>query len=376
MQKLTKAEFNAGNRFRKARNNSGVNCSTCTNLLRIEEPSEEAFCDHEDRVRKVRLEPLVESSPFYFGSHSTVCDGYESLPLPMDVTLPALLEGQAISLGSQWNDILHADPNCPYVLGEVMMEGGNRRAGVKIVDISNLVIMEVISKEICEMPCCDSRLSYQTWRVDNYRRGVGIKPDGSEEKLWVRKVVDHENKVNMTPQEAEAFFDLGRFDGGDSGEVHKKIFATIDYLREKCNDLGSRPLAEAANPVRFSGIHHFLREPEEGIGEKLDVLVYDERLFDKRRILGLSLRELPEGIILCRDTNNALWNAMFYVDSVNSFGGTYSFIGIVRRLDAHSERFKELTHFLDIRAIVYHGANSIWGVFGRGFNHIASFHEE
>ena len=179
MQKLTKAEFNAGNRFRKARNNSGVNCSTCTNLLRIEEPSEEAFCDHEDRVRKVRLEPLVESSPFYFGSHSTVCDGYESLPLPMDVTLPALLEGQAISLGSQWNDILHADPNCPYVLGEVMMEGGNRRAGVKIVDISNLVIMEVISKEICEMPCCDSRLSYQTWRVDNYRRGVGIKPDGS-----------------------------------------------------------------------------------------------------------------------------------------------------------------------------------------------------
>ena len=373
MEKLVKAVFSAKNRLREARNKSGVNCSTCTNLLRIEEPREEAFCNHEDRLRRVRLEPKVEDSPFYFGPSSIVCDGYEAPPLPNGVTLPTLLDGQAISLFSQCN-IFHADPSCPYVLDELRMkEEGNEKAGFRTVDISNLVRMEIISWDLCEMPCCDSRLPYQNWRIDSYKGKVGIRPDGSEEKVWVRKVVDHERKVNMTIEEAEAFFDLSNFDGKDFRRVHDGISAASDYLRGGSNRLESRPLTEAANPVSLWGVHHFLSEPKKGIDGKLEVLVYDERLFDKRRIPKLSPGELPDGIILCRDTNNVLREARYHVASVHSFSGTYYLIGIVRELDAHQEESRGLTHCLDIRAINYSGANHAWGIFGKGFNHMAFF---
>ena len=377
MSKLPKAKFNGKNRFRRSRENSGVDCSTCTSLLRIDDgPKTMAFCDHGDRARKVRLEPELGRGPFYSSAQSTVCDAYGYGNLPMNVTLPTLSDGQAMSLVTQRNDVLHADPNCPYVLEELRRENEGRKGRVRIVDISDRVEMEVIGHKICEMPCCDSRLPFQTWRVDDYRRKAGIRPDGSGEKIWVRKVVDHQGKVNMTPEEAESFFDLSRFDGEGFGDVYQRISAASDYLYSGCNRLGSRPLVEAANPVRLTEYNHFFMEPKKSGDGKLELLVYDERLFDRGRISNLPPRELPEGIILCRDTNDVLRTTRGHVERMRLFDSPYYISGIVKQLDDSSERPGDITHFLDIRAVVYHGSQHMWGVFGTGFNHMESFHEE
>ena len=98
-------------------------------------------------------------------------------------------EKHAFLLGTQWRDIIHADPTCPYVTEELRMinlQGKGEsdsdskqtiifnKAKIETTDISDLLPQETIGYQICEMPCCDSKLPYHTWRIDDYRRSVGI----------------------------------------------------------------------------------------------------------------------------------------------------------------------------------------------------------
>jgi hypothetical protein len=134
MAKLKKVEFNEQFRFRKPRRDlhhkASINCSSCANSYEEEvqrnrrgklvqeggQIIKEDYCTHDQRVKRVRL-----MSPRFLGdssstADSSLCDAYTSRLLPEGVKIPTLPKGQMIVLESQFRDIWHADPECPYVL--------------------------------------------------------------------------------------------------------------------------------------------------------------------------------------------------------------------------------------------------------------------
>jgi len=401
MPKLKKAEFNSKFRFRECReisfrdSRSGlVNCVSCANMAGGANDGELALCEHEERLRRVRI---AEHWPGFGGRKSLniasrmVCDGYEHQPLPDAIKLPVLPEKHVIVLGTQWRDIYHADPNCPYVLAELLMisapeddaspPGGEKKtvfnaSGIETRDISYLVPQETVGAQICEMSCCSDKLPYHTRRVDDYRRKAGIQPDGSEEKPWVRNGIrKHDKKVNMTPEEAEAVFDLGKFNILDK-DLHGKIVAVSEHLHKNCNVLGSRPLSEVSNPVCLGPYYHIFDSQLVGADSNADVWAYDERLFNIKRGLEkplTELREIPEGILPCMDTRGVFRAAHSYCER---HWGSFSIYGILRELSNEVLLSKGLLHYVEIGAVSFHGHEHMWGEFGVGFKGLASFHEE
>jgi hypothetical protein len=113
--------------------------------------------------------------------------------------------------------------------------------------------MEVIGDQICDIPCCERKLPYQTWRSDSYRVQNGLKSDGTEPQIWVRRTKDHGKKVSMSPEEAEAVFNLSRFNGPEFRDIYAKIMAVSNHLHNNSNFLGSRSLSEAVNPIHTWG---------------------------------------------------------------------------------------------------------------------------
>jgi hypothetical protein len=398
MQKLKKAEFDKTYRFREARRRESgekslVNCFSCANMPDGAGDKEPAYCNHPERFRRVKIAEYFRG---YFGDRGEsrnialgrVCDCHTPEPLPEGVSLPIVPEKHLILLGSQSRDICHADSNCPYVVEEaraamaVTLETIKReklldylkRPGIHIKDRPDLVPDETIGWQICEMPCCNNKLPYHTWRIDDYRRRVGIKPDGSEEKPWVRKVIDHERKIVMTPEEAEAVFDLTRFNSSEFRDIHHRISAVSDYLHKHCNRLGSRPLGEAFNPVYLISGFHILKDSLNKANA--DVWVYDGRLFDAKKGLEIPLEELeriPEGIVPCMDRHGVFSNARFHCQ--NEHFGSFYFYGIVKP-SPENLALKGASHFIEIGAVKYRGYEHMWGEFGKGFNGLASFHEE
>lgn len=386
-RKLNKEGFNFFHRFRKAREGCSINCSSCAFMSGVRSGKGEAFCNNPGRSREIRL---MENRGWgeredYSIASEYVCNALKSKePLPKGVIIPSLPEKHFILLGTQSREIYHADPNCPYVSEELRManDGSNSRADVHIVDRSELVPMEVIGHAICEMPCCDTKLPYQTFRVDDYKRRVGIKPDGSEPRRWVKnETIMHERKVAKTLEEAEAVFDLKVFNsskfGDEEGRKHNRICAALYYLRQNCNTLGSRPLSEAANPVGVSNRHHILRNPSLNPQGCLEFLVYDERLFDFNRKRGelappiRNLESIPEGIILCIDTQKFLSN----MDGYNVSLSNLELYGIVKPLDDSNLVSRGMTNYMDVRAASYHWHDLI-GAFGKDFMGLERFDEE
>lgn len=407
MLELKKEDFNKTFRFREARRGEHqktlVNCVTCTSMSGGANDQEGvAYCNHPRRFRRIKIAEYLAGSWFsrdnsHNISSERVCDAYTSKPLPEGVELPVLPEKHVILLGSQWRDIMHADPNCPYVTEELRLihEQENQaqennitqdkrdnpvfnKPKISLEDRSDLVPMEIVGREICEMPCCDSKLPYQTWRYDSYRCRVGIKPDGSEPKIWTRNgIKPHEKKVVIQPEEIEAVFDLSRFNSPEFGNIHNRIIAVSEYLRKHSNRIGSRPLSEAVNPISLDSSYHILEDPLVGSNTGADVWVYDERLFNIRKGLEKplgELKEIPEGIVPCMDTHKVFSVAQSYCREEHF--GTFYIYGILKPLEDKTLLSKGLTHFIDIGAVTYHGHEHMWGEFGKGFNALASFHEE
>ncbi len=395
MRGLVKAVFDEKYRFRKSRKEGLVNCVSCDNMTGGISNEEPAYCEYPERFRKIKIAEYWEG-----WSHGTshniaserVCDVYASKPLLREAIAPELHEKQVILLGTQSKDVAHADSNCPYVVEEIrktmVPKADNKNnpfayltePGVHIRDRSNLVPEETTGWQICEIPCCDEKLPYHTWRVDDYRRKVGIKPDGTEKKQWVRNgIIKHEKKVEMIIEEAEAVFDLERFNSDESGRIHNQIVAASGHLRANCNWLGSRPLSEAINPVCSSNRHSILKPSLIGLGDTgADFWIYDDRLFNIEEGLERPLNELeriPEGLIPCMDFGRILKEA--YAEWRADWG-TYSIYGILRELKPDDEILfsKGASHFIDVGAVNYHGHEHWWGVSGKGFRKMASFHEE
>ncbi len=395
MPKLTKEDFDKTFKFRRARTNNPreglvnhVNCTTCTNMSGGTKNDDPVLCNHSERFRGVKI---VESFKGWgnlgnsrYTASQCVCDAYTHHPLPEGASLLIIPENHAILLGSQYADPYHADPNCPYVIEEARMlattdTGITKRAEIRFVDMSDHVPGEVI-RDICDMPCCETKLPYQIlYNPNGYRVRAKLKPDGSEPKVWVRNgIVKHQRKLDLTIAEAEVFFDLSKFNSPELGrQIHDRIIAVSNHL-DKSNWLGSRPLSEAANPVSLLYCRfHLLEDSLVGSDSGADVWVYDERLFDFKKGLERPLEQLdqiPEGIIPCMDTQKALRVARSYCRDCHS--GTYSVYGIVKPLDNKSLQSKGLTHFIEIGAIHFSGYEHMWGEFGKGFQGLASFHEE
>ncbi len=397
MSKLKKEEFNKEFRFRESRKDRGglVSCVNCVNMVGGTTDEEPAFCEHSDRFKRIKLGVYYGCSWSKGESENVVskrvCDAYTPKPLPEGVSPPELPKENFILLGTQRKKIFHADPNCPYVVEELRLqtsgdEGATSyrdKANVEVLEWLHLVSGEVVGRELCEMPCCDSKLPYQTCRVDDYKRNVGIKPDGTEERIWVRNgIKPHEKKVEMTIKEAEAVFDLTRFsspesESGQKYSIHNSISAVSDFLFKNCNALGSRPLSEAVNPVSLHYCaFHVLEDSLVGENSGADSWVYDKRLFDYKKGLEKPLSELstiPEGLIPCIDTNRVFKGALYHCKNQS---GSFSFKGIVRESTNVVLVSKGVRHYLEIGAVHFSDWNHMWGEFGRGFSGLASFDAE
>jgi len=390
MLKLKKADFDEKHRFREAREEGLVNCVSCATMTDGTNTQEgPAYCEHEERLKRIKLGEYWsgfwgEPGESHNIASKMVCDGYQSKPLPEGVVVPELPRKHAILLETQWRDPYHGDPNCPYVIEELRIrhEDGKvrgRTGGVDIVDNRDRVTGDTI-RDICEMPCCESKLPYQVLnRPNDYRRRVGIKPDGTEEKVWVRNgIVKHEKKVNMSLEEAESVFDLEGFNHINARSVHDKIVAVSNHLHKYCNSLGSRPLSKAANPVWLNSSNfHILKDSSvDDLGA--DIWVYDNRLFNVEKGLEKPLSELkkiPEGLIPCMDTEGAFSEAERGCFGYN-FSPSFSFYGVIKKLEERVLISKGLNRFLEIGAVHVSGYEHMWGEFGKGFGAIESFHEQ
>ncbi len=383
MSKLKRTDFDRTFRFRGSRGRGLVNCVACNSILG-EADSDKEDCGNKGRVRRVKLTKYFSRGYMWgYGASKSLCDAFISRPLPDGIEKPVLHEGQAILLGSQFADVYHADPDCPYVIEELRGihtgEGSDRLMGrpeIRITDMSEMVPGETL-RDICEMPCCESKLPFQIWKSD-YRSRWGIKPDGTEPEKWVRNgIVKHEKKVKMSLEEAVAVFDLKRFNSPEFGSIHGKISAVSNYLGENCNRLGSRPLSEAANPVWLDSYFDILEDSLVGPDTGADLWVYSKRLFDSKKGLEKpigDLEKIPEGLILCMDTNGVFKSAQFHCE--RCYWGSFGIYGIVRETEDEVLLSKGVSHFIEIGAVSYQGYEHMWGEFGRGFNGLASFHEK
>lgn len=382
MLKLKKADFNKQYRFRESRT-SLVSCVTCDNMAGGKNTEEgPAFCEQEERFRRIKIAEYWGKEFGSGASHNIalkrLCDAFTSKPLSERVGRPVLSEKQAILLGTQFRDPYHADPNCPYVIEELRMieEKSNNKAEVSLIDLSEKVPGEGI-RAICEMPCCESKLPFQISIREDYRQRVGIKPDGTEAKIWVRNgIIKHETKGAMDLEEAQAVFDLEKFDSSEFKGLHNRIIAASNHLGLHCNRLGSRPLSEASNPVWLDYRYHILEDPSVGPDTFVDVWVYDERLFDIAKGLGKPIKELeqiPEGLIPCMDARGVFRSAQSHC---KKYSGRFGIYGIVRKQNNEDLLSRGARHFIEIGAVSYHGGSHMWGEFGKGFNGLASFHEE
>jgi len=402
MAKLKKEDFNKQFRFREARTNNSrgglvnrVNCVSCVNTTCEPRPMRrkdddpdgiDNFCNHQERLTRIKI------AEYWRGwsrgnSHNLanvrVCDAYTSQPLPDGISLPIIPEGHAILLGSQYADPFHADSTCPYVIEEARMIATNgtgiiKGAEIRVVDILDMVPGESI-RDICEMPCCESKLPYQIMASpDNYRKRAGIKPDGTEPIIWVRRVKDHKRKFNMDIEEAEAALDLTRFSGPKFKTIHDEIVEASNHLYNTCNLLGSKPLSEVANPVVVHPANYRLLEQLSSEWNKPEFWMYDERLFDGKNKPNVPIRSLeviPEGFILCVDTEKVIRFAKGeYHRSILPEG--HLMYGIVKPLSDESLIRRGVTHFVDIRAISCHDSNHWWGVYGKRFSKLACFDQE
>lgn len=388
MSRLKKAEFDGKNRFREAREEGLVSCASCAHMSGSSMPKETAVCRNPERFTPITIKVHHTGGWGINGddenvSPRRVCDAYTPKPLPDSAVLPAIPEGNVIILGSQWRGAPHADPTCPYVQEEVRLIDANgqapkvmRKPEISFRDISDSVAGESIGDDLCEMPCCQSKLPFSLWRTNDYRRRNGLKPDGSEKTVWVRNAITkHEKKSDMTPEEAEAFFYLAPVVSGIEG-IHNKIVAVSDYLHKKCSWLGSRPLSEAINPVSFSCYHHFL-DGTQSKEHPERFWAYDGRLFDGNSGLKGRLDELdriPEGFILCADSKRILRGGMGY-SSQRSLGSFWA-RGILKPMEDPALVSKGVNHFMDIREVSYHGMNEMWGEYGIGFSGLDRFDEQ
>lgn len=372
MEKLKREEFDKVFRFRESKGEGLVNCLTCASVL-DKDNKKISFCGHKERARKVQLAESSLFSPRDIASAS-VCDVYAAKPLPECIAVPNIPEKNAIVLDSQDKDILHADANCPYVIEELRLVkmGENKKASVNMFDLSDTVPGEVVGRELCEMPCCSSKLNYQTWRPDRYRQRTGIKPDGTEPKIFVKNgIVNHEKKVTMTYEEAEVAFDLNKFNSNDfKGSWWDAVHAAHAHLFKNCNELGSKPLSEAVNPVKVSSCryHHILEHPYKNKDGNWEFWVYDERLFDREKHHKVPMRNLVngiEGVFPCIDTEGIFSDLN---ENLRWSLGGFETYGILRPVEDNMGLPKGTSHFIDIRAISYNElSNWMSGVFGKGF---------
>ena len=385
MQKLIREEFNSKFRFRKSRGSeTELNCTSCENMNGEVGYGTEAYCTNDQRVRKIRLSEPGFSDWNLAGE--SICDAYISKPLPEGIHVPDLPDRKAFILGTQWRGLYHEDRNCPYVIEEVRRiniengEGKNKfnKPKIELEDLSELVPGETIGRQICEMPCCESKLPYFTWRIDDYRRLVGIKPDGTEPRVWVRNnIKNHQKKVDMTIEEAGAIFDLSRFNSSDYGDIHSRICAVSDHLHKYCNALGSRPLSKAQNPISLWVAQSILESSLIGENSHADFWIYDERLFNKKRGLEKPLVELsmvPEGIYPCLDSDEIFKIALNRCSNI--YSGRFYVRGIIKPSEDEILISKRANHYIEIGAVSFFGGRHMWGEFGKGFSGLASFHEE
>ncbi|MDD5193697.1 MAG: hypothetical protein PHF67_03860 [Candidatus Nanoarchaeia archaeon] len=116
MAKLKQADFDRDFRFREARKGGLVACASCVNCSGtantsgpMQKSGDLAKCLHNGRVRPVQL---AKSWGSYWGrgdhrnytdlSKDHVCDAYQNRPLPEEVQVPVLAEGQGALLNTQW----------------------------------------------------------------------------------------------------------------------------------------------------------------------------------------------------------------------------------------------------------------------------------
>jgi hypothetical protein len=146
VDKLVKEEFDFRFRFREARFER-VSCETCAHSYK----RAARYCRNPQRKRGVKVGKWLHA----------VCDAFQPKPLNLKfVKKPKLAEKEAVVLESQQLEILHANPNCPYVIEELraQIQRTARAGGVYKKDLVDWV--SAFPYALCEMPDCGDILHF------------------------------------------------------------------------------------------------------------------------------------------------------------------------------------------------------------------------
>ncbi|MBW2999829.1 hypothetical protein KY339_04090 [Candidatus Woesearchaeota archaeon] len=289
-----------------------------------------------------------------------VCDAYSSKPLPEGVKVEALPENHAFFL----NNLIHASSECPYVIEEARALAEKDKELPESRDISKWRTPDPY--DVCEMRCCETKLPFQLYRHDYYRKRTGIKPDGTEPVIKVKQIVQHEKRIIKSEKEINDIFDLSRFHSETYGDLYDRIEVAKKHIEDNCNQLGTVDLSGAVNPIKlYCGD---IESPNTNPDGEIEFWVADDRTFDSREFpTGTPIRDLDrliDGVLLCIDRRNCLPDK-----GHPYFGlGPFTIYGNIRPTNGKNvPRF--LNHFIEVRAIYYSDVGNSWmfGVFGNGF---------
>ena len=200
MAKLSKTDFNKGNRFRNSRSHiSAARCQLCRH-------NDGGFCRHPERSRRIILS---EPSPWSWRidrkdlSANRVCDKVE-ISVPDNIVIPDLEPGQGIRSG----DLEHGDPCCPYIIARIIDEGRSEYFD-RSVRVTNLANRE--TGDPCELPECAKKLGLRPWRHVEYLTSQGFE-DGYIPRP--PRTLD-DGEPNVTLSRHELTMAIAAFDSSD-----------------------------------------------------------------------------------------------------------------------------------------------------------------
>ena len=179
---------------------------------------------------------------------------------------------------------------------------------------------------------------------------------------------------------AADIFDLSRFRLGEFRDTYERVSAAEQYLMENCNTLDIQNLSGAVNPVKLRAARLELPSVNSHGELELFVTTAGRKIYDSakhHRTPFRSMPSLPEGVVLCIDTNHVFGfremtdHPYMLLNSIMVYGNVRKSLESRRHVPGYQP------HFLEIGALSYSDIGNSWthGVYGKNFKGTARAEE-